>query len=99
VTKSRASQPLIALLEARPDLEGLQLFMVYGPKGKQKQKFTGVLRRKGIEIDGEILSPSYAALSCIRKSGSARTTVNGWTVWKNADGDRLDDLYQRYVVE
>jgi hypothetical protein len=33
----------------------------------------------------------------MRKAGGKRETANGWSMWKNKDGELLDDLYAKYV--
>jgi hypothetical protein len=93
--RSSSSQPFQELLAARPSLLGEAVHMDYGPRGGQKQHFTGVIRQDGIEVDGVIYSPSYAAVQCIRQTGSLRTTANGWLYWKTSDGQLLDELYSQ----
>jgi hypothetical protein len=92
-----SSQPLQELLNANPKLLGIWLILEYGPRGQDKQTFHGVLKEQGIEVDGVVRSPSYAAVYCMKKAGSHRETANGWTMWKTPDGEYLDDLYQKYV--
>ena len=54
----------------------------YGPKGKPKTHFEGVVRSDGIEVDGVISSASISAMRCIQKINPTRTTANGWATWK-----------------
>ena len=77
--------------------EGQELFFEYGPKGKSKTKFTGIVRKNGIEVDGEISSVSVSSLRCIQKVSPTRTTSNGWTVWKTKDGKLINELYKKLV--
>jgi hypothetical protein len=88
------SQPFQELLNAFPSLEGQQVFLRYGPRGKPKQTFQGTLRKEGIEVDDKVYSPSYAAVHCIQKLGSPRNTANGWIMWKTKAGKYLNELYQ-----
>jgi hypothetical protein len=75
--------------------EGQELFFEYGPKGKSKTKFTGIVRKNGIEVDGEISSVSVSSLRCIQKVSPTRTTSNGWVVWKTKDGKLINELYKK----
>ena len=68
--------------------------MEYGPRGQPRQVFEGIVREDGIEVDGVVFSPSYAAVRCIQNAGSDRKTASGWTSWKTPDGQLIDDLYQ-----
>lgn len=54
--------------------------------------FTGIVRTDGIEVDGKVMSVSGSSLYCIKKTGSTRTSSNGYLSWKNADGVSLDQL-------
>lgn len=92
--RSIGSQPYQELLNANLLTEGTTLILEYGPRGKKKQTFRGVVRKEGIEVDGKVYSPSYAAVYCIQKAGSNRTTANGWIMWKTLEGQYLTDLYQ-----
>jgi hypothetical protein len=92
-----SSQPLQDLLNAKPELLDMPLILEYGPRGQDKKTFSGVLKKQGIEVDGVVRSPSYAAVYCMKKTGSHRETANGWIMWKTPEGEYLDDLYQKYV--
>jgi hypothetical protein len=48
-----------------------------------------------LEIDGKVFSASYAAVHCINRAGSPRKTANGWILWRNANGQLKNDLYQK----
>jgi hypothetical protein len=74
---------------------GQELYFEYGPKGKSKTKFTGIVRKNGIEVDGEISSVSVSSLRCIQKISPSRTTSNGWVVWKTKDGKLINELYKK----
>jgi len=74
---------------------GQELYFEYGPKGKIKTKFIGIVRKNGIEVDGEISSVSVSSLRCIQKISPSRTTSNGWTVWKTKDGKLINELYKK----
>jgi hypothetical protein len=54
-----------------------------------------IVRKEGIEVEGKVYSPSYAAVRCIQQAGSSRTTANGWIMWKTQDGEYLTDLYEK----
>lgn len=74
---------------------GQKVFLEYGPRGKTKQRWEGILRESGIEIEGIVRAPSTAAVYCIQKAGSPRRTANGWTMWKTEEGLTLDEVYQK----
>jgi hypothetical protein len=74
---------------------GQELYFEYGPKGKPKTKFIGIVRKNGIEVDGEISSVSVSSLRCIQKISPSRTTSNGWVVWKTKDGKLINELYKK----
>jgi hypothetical protein len=65
------------------------------PRGSERRTFEGILRLDGIEVDGKVFSPSYAAVHCIQKAGSSRKTANGWVMWRTESGELLVDLYNR----
>lgn len=75
---------------------GQELWMDYGPKGQPKQRFLGIVKEDGIEVDGRVYSPSYAAVACMRKAGGNRKTANGWLHWRTEDGTLIDDLYRQF---
>ena len=77
--------------------EGQELYFEYGPNGKSKTKFTGIVRKNGIEVDGEISSASVSSLRCIQKINPSRTTSNGWVVWKTKDGKLIFELYKKLL--
>lgn len=77
--------------------EGEELYFEYGPKGKSKTLFTGVVRKNGIEVDGEISSVSVSSLRCIQKVKPSRTTSNGWVVWKTKNGKLINELYKQLL--
>jgi hypothetical protein len=75
------------------------LTMTYGPRGSDKKEFIAKIQEGGtIKVfDREFTSPSFAALHCINTMGSQRTTVNGWTSWKNSNGQFLSELRDLYL--
>lgn len=92
---TRSSQPYQDLIDSGLLQEGQELVMEYGPRGRPRQKYRAVARAEGLEVDGRIFSPSYAAVYCMNKAGSSRRTANGWVSWKTPAGEFLDDLYKR----
>ncbi len=75
---------------------GQKVFLEYGPRGKPKKRWEGILRESGIEVDdGIVRAPSTAVVYCIKKTGSQRETANGWTMWKTEEGLTLDAVYQK----
>jgi hypothetical protein len=95
--RASGSQLWRELLDAVPALEGQTVYLEYGPRGGERKTFQGTIRQDGVEVDGEVYSPSYAAVLCMRKAGSRRETANGWVMWKNQDGEFLTDLYEKNV--
>jgi hypothetical protein len=98
-TVTRGSAPWQELIGSDILTEGTKLMMEYGPRGMPKQTFYGIATRDGIELDGKVYSPSYAAVQCIQKAGSKRETANGWTAWRTEKGEYLDDLYKQLSDE
>lgn len=94
-TKQSGGQLFRKLLKARLLTVGETLTLEYGPRGEKKQTFTSIVREDGLEVDGRVYSPSYAAVACIRKTGSDRRTANGWIMWKNSKGVLMNDLYHQ----
>ena len=76
---------------------GDELFFEYGPKGKPKTRFSGIIQKNGIEVDGETSSVSVSSLRCIQKISPTRTTSNGWMVWKTKDGKLINELYKKLI--
>lgn len=77
----------------------VELTMSYKPRGGKQQTFKAKVESDGSlsVLDENFPSPSYAAIFCIQKAGSDRTTVNGWTSWKTADGNFLSQLRPEYL--
>lgn len=92
---ARWSQPFQDVMEAGLINEGQRVFLEYGPRGKPKQTFEGILRKEGVEIEGKVMSLSAAAVYCIKKAGSQRETANGWIMWKTEDGTYLSEFYNK----
>jgi len=80
-------------------LAGTELTMSYKPRGGKQQIFTAKIESDGslTVLNQNFPSPSYAAIFCIQKAGSERTTVNGWTSWKTPDGKFLSELRADYL--
>jgi hypothetical protein len=80
-------------------LAGTELTMSYKPRGGKQQIFTAKLESDGslTVLNQNFPSPSYAAIFCIQKAGSERTTVNGWTSWKTGEGKFLSQLRSEYL--
>jgi hypothetical protein len=78
--------------------DGDSVYMDYGPKGKAKKHFQGIIRENGIEVDGKVYSPSIAALRCIQTVSSSRNSANGWVVWKTEDGALIDEAFKKLVA-
>lgn len=76
--------------------DGQKVFLTYGPRGKDKRTFEGVLRKNGVEIDGKVMSLSRAAVCCMKQAGSPSNAANGWIMWKTEDGTLLNDVYEAY---
>src|SRR6185437_9698806 len=74
---------------------GNVLHLEYGPRGSKKERFEATVRADGLEVDGRVFSPSYAAVHCMKRAGSERRTANGWVMWKTADGILINDLAER----
>jgi hypothetical protein len=80
-------------------LADTELTMSYKPRGGKQQIFTAKLESDGslTVLNQNFPSPSYAAIFCIQKAGSERTTVNGWTSWKTGEGKFLTQLRSEYL--
>ena len=78
--------------------DGQTLVLEYGPRGQTRQSVTGTVRDDGIELDGQVFSPSYAAVACMQRAGSPRQTANGWLMWKTADGKLINEKYKAYIA-
>lgn len=78
---------------------GTELTISYKPRGGKQQTFAAKLESDGslTVLDQNFPSPSYAAIFCIQKAGSDRTTVNGWTSWKTREGKFLSQLRSDYL--
>ncbi len=78
---------------------GSEITMSYKPRGGQQQTFTSKIEADGSlsVMDKNFPRPSYAAIYCIQKAGSERTTVNGWTSWRTQDGKLLSEARSEYL--
>jgi len=92
---ARWSKPYQDVMQAGLISEGQKVFLEYGPRGQTKKTFEGILRKEGVEIDGEVMSLSAAATYCIQKAGSPRPTANGWIMWKTQGGIFLSEFLRQ----
>ncbi|HCS54745.1 hypothetical protein [Rubinisphaera sp.] len=78
---------------------GQKFQMPYKPRnGEQKVYYAEVLEDGSLDVLGRKFSAlSYAALFGIQDSGSTRTSVNGWHVWKLEDGRTLNEIRENYL--
>lgn len=78
---------------------GSELVLTYKPRGGKQQTFIAKLDSDGSlnVLDHKFPSPSYAAIFCMQKAGTDRTTVNGWTSWKTKDGKFLSQFRADYL--
>jgi len=90
---------LADLLDAGLINVGDELVMTYKPRGGNQKKYKAIITEDGsmVVLDKKFKSPSYAALLGIQDAGSARKTVNGWTSWKDRNGEFLADLRSTYL--
>lgn len=79
--------------------ENEDLSLTYKPRGGKQKTYKGILEQDGsiTVLNQNYSSPSYAALACIQDAGSERTTVNGWTSWRNKEGKPLSDMRTEYL--
>lgn len=99
-TYSRSDISIIDLVDAKLLSVGEKLTMKYKPKSsKTGKKYTAEITEKGnlIVLGTEYTSPSYAALACIKDSGSTRNTVNGWKKWKSSSGSIIAELRTKFL--
>jgi hypothetical protein len=74
-----------------------KVYFDYGPKGTKKKHFDGIIRLNGIEVDNITSSVSISSLRCIQSMSPTRTTSNGWSTWKTANGKILDNIWKKYI--
>lgn len=98
-TKRRGGHLLQRALKHGLLTVGEKLYMEYGPRGEEKQRFEAIVQPDGLEVDGKTFSPSYAAVHCMQKAGSDRRTANGWIIWRKIDGTLIDDLVEELPPE
>jgi hypothetical protein len=96
--RSGGAQIYQELLDLAPDIVGAEVTLEYGPRGRERRIFRGIVRADGVEVNGNVYSPSYAAVACMREAGSTRHTANGWVMWRTADGETLSELYRRRLA-
>jgi len=90
-----STQPYRRLMDAFPELVGQEVYLEYTPRGGEKKHFTGALRGDGVEVEGEVLSLSGAALRCLRRENPNRESANGWNFWRLSTGELLGHVYSR----
>jgi hypothetical protein len=80
---------------------GTELTLSYKPRGGKQQTYKAKLESDGTfnVLNENFPSPTYAAIFCIQKAGSDRTTVNGWTSWKTPSGKLLAQLRSDYLAK
>jgi len=96
---ARYDVTLADLIDAELLKAGEKLYMSYGPRNAEKRTYEGVVEADGsIEVMSKIFNtPSYAALYAMQNAGGNRRTVNGWSYWKNSEGEFLTELRDRYL--
>ncbi len=97
--RSTSSNSLAEFLDRWPDLVSSPVTLDYGLRGGERKRFQGTLRHGGVEVDGELMSPSAAAVYCMHRAGSQRPTANGWVMWRLPSGELLSEVYQQVVGE
>jgi hypothetical protein len=87
------------LLEAELMHAGQILTMSYKPEGGTRKNYSAIVNSDGtlVVMNKTFTSPSYAALYCIQSAGSPRKTTNGWTSWKDPNGNLLSKLREKYL--
>jgi hypothetical protein len=91
VVRRAYTKYVAALIDGGVIANGEELFLSY--RGKT---FTGQARPEGIALnDGNVYSPSEAAIRCYAQAGSQRPTENGWRVWKNKNDLTLNELFDQ----
>ena len=97
--KAQYDVTILDLLEADLIEVGEGLVMSYKPMDGERRQYRATVEEDGsLTILGKTFSaPSYAALYGIQDAGSHRTTVNGWTSWKNGEGLLLSEIREKYL--
>jgi hypothetical protein len=96
--RSGGAQIYQELLDLAPEIVGSEVTLEYGPRGRERRSFRGIVRADGVEVNGKVHSPSYAAVACMKEAGSTRHTANGWVMWRTAEGETLNELYRRRLA-
>jgi len=80
---------------------GEKLTMIYGPRKGAKKVYEGIIGKDGsVTVLGKTFSSlSFAAVHAIQNAGSNRKTVNGWTSWRNSDGEYLFELREKFLKQ
>jgi hypothetical protein len=94
-SENDAVEPFDVLLSKGLLREGETLYMQY-----YDQKFTATVKKDGLQLDdGQVYSPSGAALVYIKRLNPSRYTENGWIKWKNDKGQTLNMLFTDQISE
>lgn len=89
------------LIKAKKLYASQELYLSYQPRGGVRQKYNATILPDGnLIVNDEIYTtPSLAALDCMKKSGSNRTSVNGWTAWRTSDDRLISDIRDEFLRE
>ena len=73
--------------------------MKYKPRKGESRVYEASIGADGsLTLLGKTFSsPSYAAVYGIQDAGSDRKTVNGWTSWRNSEGQYLSELRENFL--
>lgn len=88
--------PLEELVDAGVLAAGQPVRFTYCADGVCEHEFRGVVRRDGIELDGETMSVSFSAVRCLHGLGEQKA-INGWMAWRTDDDLFLGELYQAHM--
>ncbi len=88
--------PLEDLVDAGILVPGQKVRFCYRTADGRQQEFQALVRRGGIELDGDLMSVSFAAVQCIRQLGELKA-INGWMAWRTEDDVFLGEHYRAYM--
>lgn len=89
-TRATGALPFQDLVDGELLHEGQKLTLRY-----RQQNFEGIVRKDGIEVDERTMSPSAAAVACMRKLDNNARSANGWVLWRTEEGAYLSDLREK----
>lgn len=75
---------------------GQPLFFKYTTDKGEDLIFDATVQKEGIEVNGQLHTPSSASSLCLYNNTNDRMAVNGWLAWTNDEGLSLSQLYLRY---